>query len=79
VYRLYRAKGIPPSGLCEAHVDDIARRCAWHKHRQAIEIAHTVPTMGQALDGHSAAGELWLDLVRSFVYLSAVPAHGFPV
>jgi len=35
--------------------------------------------MGQALDSYSAAGQLWLDLVRGFVYLSAVPAHGFPV
>jgi hypothetical protein len=35
--------------------------------------------MGQALDGHSTAGQLGLDLVRGFVYLSAIPAHGFPV
>jgi hypothetical protein len=35
--------------------------------------------MGQALDGHSTAGQLWLDLIRGFVYLSAIPAHGLSV
>jgi hypothetical protein len=78
-YRPYLAKSIPSSRLCDTHIDDIARRCPWHKHRQAVEIAHTVSAMGQALDSYSAAGQLWLDLVRGFVYLSAVPAHGFPV
>jgi len=78
-YRPYLAKGVPPSGLCKAHIDDIAWSCPWHKHRQAIEMAHTVSAMRQALDSYSTAGQLWLDLVRGFVYLSAVPAHSFPV
>jgi hypothetical protein len=78
-YRPYLAKSIPSSRLCDIHVDHIARRCPWHKYRQAIEIAHTIAAMGQALDGHSPSGQLWLDLVRGFVYLSAVPAHGLSV
>jgi hypothetical protein len=79
LYRTYLAKGIPASRLCDTHVDHIAWSRPGHKHRQAIEIAHTVSTMRQALDGHSTAGQLWLDLIRDFVYLSAVPAHGLPV
>src|SRR5262245_53884843 len=61
-YRAYLAKGIPSSRLCDTHVDHITRCCPWHKHRQAIEIAHTVPAMRQALDGHRTTGPLWLDL-----------------
>jgi len=48
-------------------------------------MAHPITAMSQALDGHSTTGWLWLDLqrwldlVRGFVYLSAVPAHGLSV
>src|SRR5262252_9882974 len=76
------AKSIPASVVRQAHIDDVTRGCTRHKHRQAIQMTHTIPAMRQPLDGECATFGLWLDLVqlwlalgRRFVYLPAGSGH----
>src|SRR5262249_340364 len=78
----HTAKGIPASVVRQAHIDDVARGCTRHKHRQAIQMTHTIPAMRQPLDGECATfglwldlAQLWLDLGGRFGYLPAVSGH----